>query len=80
MSKYKVTQTVYMIASNKIVQPVIIKRISDDERSYLVGFEMAGEMWIPESRLFSNIEAAKAYLEQFKKERKSVRRYQDKLH
>ena len=80
MSKFKVTQTVYMIASNRIVQPVIVKKISEDEKTYLVGFEMAGEMWINEGRLFANKEKAEAYLKQFKKDRKGVRKYREKLH
>ena len=56
MSKFKVNQTVYMIASNRIVQPVSVKKIEDNR--YLVGFERSGEMWISENRLFASQEDA----------------------
>lgn len=78
MSKFKVTQTVYMIASNRIVQPVIVRSI--DEDMHLVGFEMAGNLWVHESRLFAKEEEAEAYLKQFKKDRKGIRQYRNKLH
>ena len=52
MSKYNIMQPVYMIASNRIVQPVIIKDIIGD--MYLVSFESSGTLWLPESRLFAS--------------------------
>ena len=80
MSLFKITQTVYMIASNRIVQPVVVKKISEDGSMYLVGFERAGQMWVSEDRLFARQEDAETYLRHFKKERNGVRSYRDKLH
>ena len=79
-SLFKITQTVYMIASNRIVQPVVVKKISEDGSMYLVGFERSGAFWVHEDRLFSRKEDAETYLKHFKKERRGVRKYRDKLH
>ena len=77
--KFRVTQPVFMVAANRLVQPVVIKKILYDEKAYLVGFESAGELKIPESRLFASREEAEAYLVQFKKDRADARKYRDKL-
>ena len=80
MSRFKITQTVYMTASNRIVQPVIVKKISEDGSMYLVGFERSGEFWVHEERLFARQEDAETYLKHFKKDRRGVRKYRDNLH
>ena len=77
MSKFKVKQTVYMIASNRIVQPVIIKRIDDNQ--YLVGFERSGEMWVSENRLFASQEDANNYLGEITFQQPKVLTYIDKV-
>ena len=77
MSKFKVNQPVYMIVSNRIVQPVIIKRIDDNQ--YLVGFERSGEMWVSENRLFASQEDANNYLGEITFQQPKVLTYIDKV-
>ena len=77
MSKFKVNQTVYMIASNRIVQPIIIKRIEDNQ--YLVGFERSGEMWVSESRLFASQKDANESLGEINFQQPKVLTFIDKV-
>ena len=77
MSKFKVNQTVYMIASNRIVQPVSVKKIEDNR--YLVGFERSGEMWISENRLFASQEDANESLGEINFQQPKVLTYIDKV-
>ena len=77
MSRFKVAQTVYMIASNRIVQPVVVKKIDDD--MYLVGFERSGETWVPEDRLYARKEEAERSLEAVTFEQPKVITYIDKV-
>ena len=77
MSEYKVNQTVYMIASNRIVQPVVVKKTEDNQ--YLVGFERSGEMWVSESRLFASQEDANNYLGEITFQQPKVLTYIDKV-
>ena len=78
--KFRVTQPVYMVASNRMVQLVTVKQIDYDKKLYLVGFESAGGIWVNENRLFAEEAEAVKYLKQFKKDRENVRKYRDKLH
>ena len=77
MSKYKLNQTVYMIASNRIVQPVVVKKTDDNQ--YLVGFERSGEMWVSESRLFASQEDAEKYLGEITFQQPKVLTFIDKV-
>ena len=77
MSRFKVNQTVYMIASNRIVQPVIVKRIDDNR--YLVGFEKSGEIWVSESRLFVSQTDANESLGEINFHQPKVLTYIDKV-
>ena len=77
MSKFKVNQTVYMIASNRIVQPVVVKKTGDSQ--YLVGFERSGEMWVSENRLFASQEDANNYLGEITFQQPKVLTYIDKV-
>ena len=77
MSKFKVNQPVYMIVSNRIVQPVIIKRMEDNQ--YLVGFERSGEMWVSENRLFASQEDANNYLGEITFQQPKVLTFIDKM-
>ena len=77
MSEYKVNQTVYMIASNRIVQPVVVKKTEDNQ--YLVGFERSGEMWVSESRLFASQEDANESLGEIGFQQPKVLTFIDKL-
>ena len=78
MNKFSPRQLVYIIASNRIVQPVTVRDSIDD--MYLVEFERSGSLWVHEERLFESYERADAYLQEFKKSRRDVRDYRQKLH
>ena len=77
MSKYKLNQTVYMIASNRIVQPVVVKKTDDNQ--YLVGFERSGEMQVSESRLFASMEDANEALGEINFQQPKVLTFIDKV-
>ena len=77
MSKFKPSQLVYIVVSNRYIQPVTIQR--QDDNKYLVKLERAGEMWVDESRLFANREAAEMSLQQFELEHPRLLSYIDKL-
>ena len=78
MNRFSPRQIVYMIASNRIVQPVTVRDFIDD--MYLVEFERSGSLWVHEDRLFDSHERADAYLKEFKKSRMNVKNYRQKLH
>ena len=77
MNRYHVTQPVYIVASNRMVQSVTVKDYLGD--MYLVGFESAGSLWLPESRLFPSRSEAARYLKEFKDSRKDRRKHRDRL-
>ena len=78
MNKYYVTQPVYMVASNRMVQPVFVKDNIGD--MYLVKFESSGSIWLHESRLFPSRNEASNYLKQFRQARQGKRSYREILH
>ena len=73
MSEFKTDQQVYMLASNRIVQPVTIKAILFG--MCRVGFECSGDIWIPESRLYASKEEAEANLPEYQPAYPNVRTY-----
>lgn len=74
MSNFNVTQMVYMIASNRIVQPVVINSILEDDW-YVVGYESSEGLCVSESQLFVNRDEAEDYLKQCMRARRGVRQY-----
>ena len=68
MNRFSSGQIVYMIASNRIVQPVKVRDSLND--MYLVQFEKSGSMWVQEDRLFDSKALAEKYLRKLKKRRK----------
>ena len=78
-NKFQIGQIYYMIATNRIVQPVTIIRIR--ENKCLVKLERSGEMWVTENRLFENkADAEKAISEKrFTLDQPQMLSYIDKL-
>ena len=77
MNKYAITQLVYIVASNRLVQPVTIRDRLED--MYLVNFESSGSMWIHESRIFPSRKEAAVFLKEFKESRKDKIKHMDRL-
>ena len=70
-------QIAYITVSNQVVQPVTILRIAN--KMCLVRLERAGEMWVPESRLYARKKDAEKAVSHFRLARPKVLTYIDKI-
>lgn len=77
MSKYKPGQHVYILASNCVVQEVIVR--SNANRIYTVSLPQVGMIDLPEKRLHADRESADEHMRKVRAERRNRLSYMEKI-
>jgi len=77
MTKYKIGQHVYILASNCMVQEVVVR--GENDHIYTLKLEQAGMIQLPEERIYARRETAEELIRQLRRERDHRPSYLEKL-
>lgn len=77
MPKYERGQHVFILASNNIVQELVVR--SSANHIYTLALTQSGQIQIPEERLFSDRETAEEHMKQMRQTKKGRLTYMEKI-